>query len=150
MKKCITRLHVYGVIWGVFRECQYVPSTHVYIVTLLFFSYWYKQYKATYTDVFNFSDAMFAGKLTVPKCWLFVAFNPLSALIFIYIIIITYCTYYIHVQYYSTYIYVYVMYICVINYKKHYSVFVPSKKILLFFKLHFFMRWWCLFLCLFC
>jgi hypothetical protein len=23
---------------------------------------------------------MFAGKLAVPKCWLFVAFNPLSAL----------------------------------------------------------------------
>ena len=32
------------------------------------------------TDVFEFSDAMFAGKLAVPKCWLFVAFNPLSAL----------------------------------------------------------------------
>ena len=28
---------------------------------------------------------MFAGKLTVPKCWLFVAFNPLSALILILI-----------------------------------------------------------------
>jgi hypothetical protein len=31
-----------------------------------------------YTDVFEFSAAMFAGKLAVPKCWLFVAFNPLS------------------------------------------------------------------------
>ena len=34
-----------------------------------------------YTDVFEFSAAIFAGKLAVPKCWLhvFVAFNPLSA-----------------------------------------------------------------------
>jgi hypothetical protein len=74
-----------------FQRCyRHLHMYFLFLVTCLSrsgsCSYWYKQYKAT--DVFNFSDAMFAGKLAVPKCWLFVAFNPLSAYCTLFIICI--------------------------------------------------------------